>query len=386
MQSSAFLPIFVTACVLALGTACGSDSKNSSASSGGGGGAGGDQGASGGNASGGSVSACATPPDLGVRFVGRVDGCDPRGARYYWSGSGFVGRFNGTGVSVKLGDTSNQHTVLIDGELQPTLKTTTSEQLYPLATDLPAGEHTFEVYRRTEASFGITLVESFEVSGGELLAPPAAPTRRIEVFGDSITCGYGDEGALPCTFGADTENHYGAYASVLARSLDAELHTVAFSGKGVIYNYNGDKQSPLPTMLDRVGPDDRKNLWSFAWKPDAVIINLGTNDFSTSNGPTNELFTEQYQTLLTRLRGYYPDAFILCTVGPMLTGGMLSTTRTNIAAAVAARVAAGDTRVKAYEMTTLNAQPVGCDWHPNLATQEAMATELEPQLKSELGW
>jgi lysophospholipase L1-like esterase len=116
-----------------------------------------------------------------------------------------------------------------------------------------------------------------------------------------------------------------------------------------------------------------------------VIINLGTNDYSTAASPTDELFTSTYQRFLEHLRAKYPDAFILCTVGPMLTGSMLASARHNISAAVTARNDAGDSRVKAYEMTTQNTNP-GCDSHPGLATHEAMAKELEAELKTELGW
>jgi len=381
--------------LLTFGFGCSSDSNAGSSSAGGtagGSAAGGSSGSGapgglGGTAgSAGSVSACASAPDLGVRFVGRVDGCDSRGARYAWSNSGFVGRFRGTGIAVRLLDTPNQHTVLVDGELLPKLVTSAGEMLYSLASGLAEGEHQFEMYRRTEASSGVTVVQGFEVSDGELLEPPAAAARRIEVIGDSITCGYGDEGKAPCSFSADTENPYGAYAAALARSLDAELDTVAWSGKGVIYNYNGDRLNPLPVVYDRVVPDDRKNPWSFARKPDVVIINLGTNDFSTANAPTSALFTSTYQEFLARLRLLYPEAFILCTVGPMLSSSMLATARTSIAAAVAARSAAGDMRVKAYEMMTPNSAPQGCDSHPNLVTQQAMAAELEMVLRAELGW
>jgi len=69
----------------------------------------------------------------------------------------------------------------------------------------------------------------------------------------------------------------------------------------------------------------------------------------------------------------------------MLSGGMQSNARRNITVAVTARSAAGDARVKAYEMTTQNPSP-GCDAHPSLATHAAMAAELEIELKAELGW
>jgi lysophospholipase L1-like esterase len=289
-------------------------------------------------------------------------------------------------VSLRLKDQPNQYTVLVDGVLGPTLKTSAGEALYPLATGLTAAEHVVEVYRRTEASFGITLVLGLEVEGGQLAAPPAAPERRIEVVGDSISCGYGDEGTLPCSFSADTENHYLAYGPVLARALAAEEITVAWSGKGVVHNYNGDLVLPLPRLYDLSVPQDSKHPWDFSWKPQAVVINLGTNDYSTSGKePTDADFTQAYTALLEHIRGNYPDAFILCTVGPLLSGSALATARANIAAAVAARNGAGDSRVKAYQMVTTNPSP-GCDYHPSVATQQAMATELMNELAPELGW
>jgi len=267
-------------------TSPGSGAPNAGAGGNAGGTAGGTAsgGATGGGGVGGSagaMSSCPAPPDLGVRFVGRVDGCKPEGARYAWSGSGFVAKFRGTGVSVRLNDKPNQHTVLLDGELLPKLVTVAGEQLYPLASELADEEHVLELYRRTEASSGETIVIGLELEGstdnpGELLEPPPPAARRIELIGDSISCGYGNEGTAPCTFSVDTENHYLAYGSLLARSLGAELSTVAWSGKGVIYNYNGDKLLPLPTVYDRTVPNDTKNLWDFSWQPEAVVINLRT--------------------------------------------------------------------------------------------------------------
>jgi hypothetical protein len=339
----------------------------------------------------GTSSTCPPLPDLGVRFVGRFDACDPKGVRYAWSGSGFVGRFQGTGISVRLSDFPNQHTVLIDGALTPTLKTTTGEKLYVLASGLADGEHTVEMYRRTEVTYSKTVVMGFEVEGsdagdGQLLAPPEPHDRRIEVVGDSISCGYGiDYQTSPCPASADNENHYLTYGAVLARSLGAELSTVACSGKGIYFNYNGSRIEPMPTIYDRVATDDNVHLWGFAWQPHAVVINLGTNDYSTSHDPTDEQFQTSYLDFLAHIRLKYPQAHILCTVGPMLSGSDLTTARKNIAAVVATRQAAGDNNVKAYEMATPNPSP-GCDSHPSIAKQAAMAGELEQELRATLGW
>src|SRR5690606_11234126 len=177
--------------------------------------------------------------------------------------------------------------------------------------------------------------------------------------------GYGNEGTdASCSFSADTENHYLSYGAVLARSLDAELSTVAWSGKGVVVNYGGDMSTPLSQMLDRAVGSPSTSVWDYtlAPEPDLVLFNLGTNDFSTANDPADETFTDVYATMLEAVRARYPSAYLMCTVGPLLGGTDLMKARSGIEAAIARRVAAGDDRISAFPMTTGNPSP-GCDWH-----------------------
>ncbi|HEX5098112.1 MAG TPA: hypothetical protein VFV94_01360, partial [Polyangiaceae bacterium] len=161
------------------GTLGGSAGNSGSAGMGGGSGSGSGNGAGGsagvaGSAagSGGSAGEVTTP---GVHFVGRVDAADPANARFAWSGTGVVARFNGTEVSATLGG-SQQFTVVVDGMVQPKLTAKTGKNT--LATGLAAGEHTVELYRRTEASLGVATFMGFDFGGGTLLAPPV-PTRRL---------------------------------------------------------------------------------------------------------------------------------------------------------------------------------------------------------------
>ncbi|MFY0532912.1 hypothetical protein [Nannocystis pusilla] len=103
------------------------------------------------------------PP--GIHYVGRHDDSDPSAIRMSWSGVGAVVRFDGTDLHVNLDDNGRWFTVVVDGAVQPPLNTQPGAQTYPLATGLAPGEHTVELYRRTEGSFGVTTVLGFDVTG-----------------------------------------------------------------------------------------------------------------------------------------------------------------------------------------------------------------------------
>jgi lysophospholipase L1-like esterase len=317
----------------------------------------------------------------GVHLVGRMETSDAAGPRFAWSGSGVVAEFSGTEVTLRLDDSGqNQFTVVIDGELAPKLMTVAGPNDYLLVSGLVPGTHRIEIYRRTEASFGPTQFLGFDFGADGVLLPQPPVARRIEIIGDSVSAGYGNEGMLPCGFTPDTENHYLTYGAIAARALGAELTTVAWSGKGIVYNYDMDTVEPMPALYGRTLPQDSNSTYDFATAPDVVVINLGTNDFSTEGDPTIELFADEYTKLLERVRAAYPTAFILGTVGPLLSGADLSAARAGIAAGVSAFEAAGGSNVRAWEMNVPNGEPPGCDSHPNLATHQAMADALIPEL------
>jgi lysophospholipase L1-like esterase len=320
-----------------------------------------------------------------VRFVGRMDQSETDVTKFAWSGSGVLFRFEGTDASVSLDDSAQFFTVVVDGTTS-VLATTKGKQTYPLATGLPAGTHEVRLYRRTEASFGTTKFYGVDLGAGTLLPPPPAAPRRIEVIGDSITCGYGNEGANEnCNFSADTENHYLTYAAITARDLNADLVTIAWSGKGIVYNYGDDKTDPLPALYDRVLPYDAGSQWGFSWQPDVVVINLGSNDFSTDGDPSQSLFGSEYEKFLSHLRDKYPSASIVALVPTLLGGNDLTQAKNAIETAVGARSSAGDSKVEAFSMS-FQQSGWGCDYHPSLATHASMAQELTTKLKSLKGW
>jgi lysophospholipase L1-like esterase len=321
-----------------------------------------------------------------VAFVGRVAFAPSGQAQYAWSGAGFALRFRGRGLALDMNDPGNHHTVVLDGTLRPKLVTQRDQHKYTIVDNLEAGEHQVELYRRTEALFGVTTLISIEVIDGELLAPKDSPRRHIEVVGDSITCGYGDEGSdATCRFSAETENHYLTYGARLARHFGATLSTVAWSGRGVVKNYDGESADLMPVLYKRTLPEQPETRQNRRAPADLVIINLGTNDFSTEPDPAEATFVEAYFELLAEVRRQSPNAYVLTTIGPMLGAQDLERAERGILEAVKRRTLAGDQRVGYHKMRTTNDKP-GCDWHPSIRTHELMEQELVEPVARALGW
>jgi lysophospholipase L1-like esterase len=354
-----------------------------------------------------SVAACADAPDYamnpdaggntgvfagGVRWLGRVDVGNPRQPRFSWSGAGFVARFSGTSLTVDLtvSGAAQIFKAVVDGAAEPAFTMPSGPGTHALATGLPAGIHTIELYRQTEGPQGETRLDDVTVGGGALVDPPAASDRLIEVIGDSITCGYGNLGTnadLDATECFTTESHWDTYAAVAARALGAELSTIAASGRGIIRNYDGDTGGTMPMIYDRVLTNAATPTWDFKVAPQAVVINLGTNDISNNKGDPGTAFRDSYTTLLATVRARYPGAYIVCLVAPLLNGGELSTILGHIRAAVGSRVAAGDTRVELFDMIQpQTSDKFACQYHPNIAENMLMAGQLEAELRAKLGW
>lgn len=325
----------------------------------------------------------------GIRVVGRTDLTNPDEPRFEWSGAAVLARFRGSSISLMLYEEwgTNLYEVFIDDERQQVLETSPGSRTYPLASGLAQGEHEVLIHRRTEAFFGPTRLLGLDLGDGELLAPPAPLGRRMEVIGDSITAGYGNEGPdESCPFTAQTENHYLTYAAIAARQLGAELHTIAWSGIGIYRNNDGSTDETMVDLYERAIPTDQGSGWDFArWIPHVVLINLGTNDFA-GGAPPQQDFVEAYLAFLERIRQAYPQAQLICGLGPMLSGGSLATARSYIQEIVS-EAGGTDEQVRMLEFEEQDpADNLGCDWHPGLVTHEKMAQTLTTEVRAIMGW
>lgn len=350
-----------------------------------GGGAGADPGGGGGQAGAtseaGSGGAVEEPP--GVRVVGRTTEGSNGSVRFAWSGTHFRARFTGTQVSMELKDGNNQNrfTVVIDDREPKTVTSSSGSSSLALASGLEEGTHELLVWRNTEAAMGVS--EFLGLSGfsanGELLAPPKAPNRRVELIGDSLSAGAGDEGtSTSCSPSIDAfTNDYLAYGSVAARAVGADLVTIAWSGIGVYRSYSASD----PTMPERYPyaiPNDQSE-WDFSrYRPDVVVINLGTNDFGQGN--PGQPYVDAYVAFAEEVHEHYPDA-------PVILIDMYGGER---AAAIESVISGlGGSGIPSVEMLSFSSVPnnnTACNQHPNVTAHQAMGELLAAHLQSLMGW
>ena len=344
------------------------------------------------------------PSNPDIVYTGRISFTNPDRPTWNYPGVQIMAAFEGTSLRMIAKPRSGYFMAQID-QAEPFKVAFRGERdsVVTLATALPDGRHlvrlmyVIEGYEFFPEFWGFVLDE-----GRQLIEAPRLPSRKIEFIGNSITCGYGNEG-LKKEEGFDyaTENHYYSYASIVARNLQAQHWVVARSGIGAYRNYDGPKtgnpESNMPVQYEYTGyawkPELRKEptflqeKWDFnRYQPDVVCINLGTNDLSTPNYDIS-LLKQGYQKLLKMVRQHNPKAKIV-----FLTGSMLYNQELQIAKQLLDEIAdeahkAGDKEVYRFDMNHIDGEAfLGNDWHPNVYQDEKMAGELTPYLRKLMNW
>jgi hypothetical protein len=327
----------------------------------------------------------------GIRWLGRVDASNPAAVKLAWSGAGLVATVSGAKISVRLqtegATTSAFFQPVIDGAPGARFQVMTGAmQTAVLADGLSDADHTVELYRESEGMYGDTVFGGF--ADGVVKGAPAASGRLLEIIGDSISAGYGNLGneAHPpwdntCTFSLDTESAYQAYGAVLARTLGAELSIIARSGWGMYRDLGGSTTGVLSSVYANTLGTTAGTLWNFTRQPDAVVINLGTND--SGLGDPGQPYEDAYVAFLHTVRGHYPNAWVFLTIGPMTSDPLLSQMKTHITNVV---MRMSDAKITSVDMAVQDATSTGCDYHPNVAEDKTIAATLASAMRSKLGW
>lgn len=326
-----------------------------------------------------------------VRYLGRVN---PATKELTWPSTGVTFTFTGTSATIKLGAVkgTSSFDLRIDGG-KPTLISDLSSKAIT-ASGLSKGSHTVALRKRSETNFGTVTISNITTDGS--FGRDDVPSRRIEIIGDSISVGYGLDGKLPCTDSAVLQNNPKTYGAVAADLLKADYSVVAWSGKGLTRNYASsqpDTSPIMPTLYTRYGANDADNSYTFpaATTPQAIVIHLGTNDFSYLNvrEPLNATtYTNAMVSFVRKIQGHYPDAEFFLVTSPQLgddyPGGQAQhTTQKN--ALQNAITQLGSKKMHLVDWPTQGSD-VGCDYHPVAATHAAGGKLLAASISAALGW
>src|SRR5262249_9508515 len=137
-----------------------------------------------------------------VRFTGRVDLRNEARPVFSYPGVELEIAFEGDAISARLADQSsadakkaNRYQVVVNGKPSKELLVSPKQELYELACALGPGQHRVVLHRMTESSVGKTAFLGFVLhgKGARVIDLPERPARRLEVVGDSISCGYGNK-------------------------------------------------------------------------------------------------------------------------------------------------------------------------------------------------
>lgn len=333
-----------------------------------------------------------------VRQIGRT--CEKDGVLWFsLSGSGVEFKVSGRKCELTLaadsmaGDAVHapRYAVYLDGErLMDSVMKKKKEAAVVFESE-EKEEHTVRLVKLSETLDSTMGLAGVACDEGATIEPTEEKDLKIEFIGDSLTCGYGIDGRFGDRYSTSSEDCTKAFAIRTAEMLDAEYSLFAMSGYGVISGFSMDGHRADDKLIkdyytklgysegrfaSGTNPSDIE--WDFSYKPDVVVINLGTNDDSYTKGDAKkeEEFTEGYSDLIKFVREKNPDAIIVCALGLM---------RQDLCAQAEEGVArykesSGDSKVY-YLTLDKQSEDVVVDGHPDAASHEHAAEQLSGFIK-----
>lgn len=245
--------------------------------------------------------------------------------------------------------------------------------------------------KMSENQYAYASVQKFYTDENAKIAKTEGKPYRLQFIGDSITCGFGNEGKAGDGFATGTENPLKAYAARTADKLNAEATLIAWSGIGIISSYvdPGVEVPNTGVLVPVIYPYVDYSLqcrmgWErqeFDFASDEcnlIVINLGTNDssYTRNHEDRKAAFQTAYIEFLQYLCSKYKDVPVVCTAG-----AMNSLLNEEIAAAAEC---AG---TKGYPVYYMEFTPKdeedgeGAVGHPSLTRHEKMANQLALWIK-----
>ena len=285
---------------------------------------------------------------------------------------------------------SNFFNVFVNGHKLDSFEVNGNWTVYEGAKDT----NHFQFVKRTEAFCGTVVLKAIECSHPLL---PIAPKKhvKIEFIGNSLTCGYGNVVSIPAPpegnpstgFHSIHEDFSTSWAGRIIDSLNAHYAIVAWSGKGILRNYDCSSEQTMKEIYTQVLPGVP---YDFQFQPDIIIVNLGANDFGCETSQDIPLiykdFVNAYDTLIAIIRHQHPLTPILLTRGGYLSDSypknknQLSHHLSAVQEVVKLQYQRGDRLVFTAEFDPISS-PYGENWHPSRADHLKMANKMIPEIQ-----
>ncbi|WP_396170197.1 GDSL-type esterase/lipase family protein [Flavobacterium sp.] len=326
--------------------------------------------------------------------LGRVELLDENKVILIGAASSVSFDFTGNSCSISLQSLADHHNYVsleLDGRDIGRVRIEKGEAKY-FSVAISENKHThhLSIYKATEAANGGIL---FSGTTAKVVGSPRSTNKKkIELIGDSITCGFGnDDSTIPCGTGDwyDQHNAYWAYGPVLSRALDIDYVLSSVSGYGMYRNWNDEhiEEPIIPEVYENLYLNkDSSKPYDFKFQPDLVSICVGTNDLSNGDGkkprlPFNEeKFVSNYINFIKTVYQHAPNTRIVLLNSPMVSGEKNLTFVKCLKKVI--QVFENDTihkRIELFEFQPMT--PKGCGYHPNIADDKVMADQLIPYFK-----
>ena len=337
--------------------------------------------------------------DPGVTVSGRTTAdADGLSRSFDWEGVSFFMNVNNTGaVWMNVNSTSSGlNRVIAHIGLKGNWYEQTRQWVQPGANMLLVAsnlnkENLVRVFFELEPAFnggangGFFTVNGFSLDDGGSLTAPFQFARRLEIVGDSISAGYGAMGiGGGCPVMDWTSSNYATYDHDICEFFQANCSVVAWSGKGMYENCCDSGETMPSYYLQAFGGRPYSTDWDFSsFVPDAMLINLGTNDFDHDSGPAWEAnFTSTYVAFVLNATHRYgqPTMPVFLAQGNMNNGLQLQN------ALLAAATAINNTGGSAFYLDLRVGPTDGCGGHPGTLGHAAMFAAAKPVIGSVMGW
>ena len=321
-------------------------------------------------------------------------------------------RFTGTTLSVRLRNHWNygdirlgviiddtQYSVRVPSPAEPQLPPYAEEDegvlTLRIADHLPDIEHRAVAFKRQDG--GMHYMEFVGVGiddDAHIMAPLDAPSeRRIEIYGDSVSCGERNEAVLytgkpdPDVDLSSYSNSWYSYGAIAARALGAELRIIAQGGAPLLDGigwFNAPDYIGMESIWNRAAYNPALGepiMWDFHdYTPHVVVIALGQNDSHPDDfmardytGETAAHWRARYADFIHALRAQYPDAHIVCTTTVLEHDANWDRAISEVVAEC------NDPQVTHFAYSRAG---TGTPGHPRIAEDEEMARELCAYLES----